>query len=149
LVLTVVVIILLGLGGLAAVALPGDSTGETDAGPRSTLLPAPTSPTVPPPDRPTSSTTPTTAAMRPTTTAAPAPTGAGAEIYAGACASCHGADRRGGVGPELTAATVRTEYPEVADQVEAVLGGVGDMDGFEDVLTAEQVLAVVLYTRQG
>ena len=78
-----------------------------------------------------------------------APAGPGAELYAESCAVCHGPNREGGVGPELSAARMVADYPDVADQIAVVLEGVGDMNGLEGTLTVEQIRAVVEYTRQG
>ena len=83
------------------------------------------------------------------TAVASAPTGSGAELYGTTCAVCHGPNREGGVGPELSAARMRADYPDVADQDAVVLEGVGDMGGFEGTLTLEQVREVVEYTRRG
>ena len=39
-------------------------------------------------------------------------------------------------------------YPEVADQVAIIVQGRGGMPSFEDRLSAEQIDAVVAYTRE-
>jgi mono/diheme cytochrome c family protein len=90
----------------------------------------------------------------------------GATVYA-RCASCHGANGGGGVGPALT--TVHDTFPNVADQVWWVTNGskavstgspygsptrpggqrvsVGGMPDWGNGLTAQQLLSVVYYER--
>ena len=70
----------------------------------------------------------------------------GAEIYAANCATCHGATGRGGVGPRL-ADLVVGRFPDVADEIEIVRSGRAAMPSFAGRLTAEEIRAVVEYTR--
>lgn len=69
----------------------------------------------------------------------------GAGIYRAVCATCHGRDGNGFVGPSLHDIAVR--YPDVETQVALVAGGRGQMPGFANDLSARQVRAVVDYTR--
>jgi mono/diheme cytochrome c family protein len=71
----------------------------------------------------------------------------GAEIYASNCATCHGADGGGGVGPQLSDGAVIEAYPNAVDEAIVINDGRGAMPGFEGELTPEQIVAVVEYTR--
>jgi mono/diheme cytochrome c family protein len=73
----------------------------------------------------------------------------GAAVYAASCSSCHGDDGTGGFAPELGGARVVTAFPDVADQIEVVTSGSGGMPAFRDRLTAEEIAAVVDFTRTG
>lgn len=73
----------------------------------------------------------------------------GAVLYAGACASCHGSDGGGGIGPALAGGAVVEAFPEVADQIALVAEGDGGMPGFAESLSPEEIEAVVLFTREG
>lgn len=70
----------------------------------------------------------------------------GAETFASTCASCHGAQGEGGVGPAF--AGIRERYPDVADHVQIVVDGRGQMPSFGPALTDTQVDAVVAYERE-
>lgn len=70
----------------------------------------------------------------------------GAQIFQANCASCHGADGSGGVGPKL-AGTVAKKFPNVDDQIAVVTDGRSSMPSFDGDLTAEQIREVVEYTR--
>jgi mono/diheme cytochrome c family protein len=70
----------------------------------------------------------------------------GAETFAGTCASCHGAQGEGGVGPAF--AGIEDRYPDAADQVQVVIGGRGQMPAFGSTLTDTQIEAVVAYERE-
>jgi mono/diheme cytochrome c family protein len=70
----------------------------------------------------------------------------GAAIYANSCASCHGADGSGGLGPAL-AGEVSANFPDVADQITFVAEGAGIMPAFGDELSDEELRQVVEYTR--
>lgn len=72
----------------------------------------------------------------------------GAVIYAGACASCHGADGGGGIGPALAGGAVVEAFPDVADQITIVAEGQGGMPNFDDSLSPEEIEAVVVFTRE-
>jgi mono/diheme cytochrome c family protein len=70
----------------------------------------------------------------------------GASVFAANCASCHGADGSGGIGPRL-AGKVATKYPDAADEVAVVTGGRGGMPSFGGDLRDEQIQQVVDFTR--
>ncbi len=70
----------------------------------------------------------------------------GRSIFEERCRSCHGADGRGGSGPDL--AGVEERFPDIADQVAVVTNGRGAMPGWGEALSDDQIRAVVLYTRE-
>ncbi|MGI9602752.1 MAG: c-type cytochrome [Acidimicrobiales bacterium] len=70
----------------------------------------------------------------------------GERIYQSRCASCHGRDGEGIVGPRL-AGTVVEKYPDIADQIAVVTNGRGGMAAFGDQLTAAEIEAVVIFER--
>jgi mono/diheme cytochrome c family protein len=72
----------------------------------------------------------------------------GQEVYADHCARCHGAEGEGGRGPTLAGGAVVEEYPEVEDQLDVVREGRGTMPAFGRRLSAEELRAVVDYTRE-
>jgi mono/diheme cytochrome c family protein len=76
-------------------------------------------------------------------------TSPGQAIYEASCASCHGADGSGGVGPQLSDGKVVEEYPDAADEVAVVTNGRNGMPGFEGDLSAQEIADVVEYTRTG
>ena len=69
----------------------------------------------------------------------------GAAIYARRCATCHGGDGGGGVGPSLV--DVAAKYPDVAAQIAVVADGRGQMPSFSRQLTSDEIAAVVEFTR--
>ena len=87
----------------------------------------------------------------------------GANVYAANCASCHGGVGEGGVGPELADGSVVDTFGDPADQIDWVTlgsasaeGGVygdnntasmGGMPAFGEVLSPEELIAVVLHER--
>ena len=71
----------------------------------------------------------------------------GAAIYGDNCASCHGGDGEGGVGPPLGGGAAVEAFPDAADQVTVVVEGRGGMPAFGNDLTPEQIDAVVEFTR--
>jgi mono/diheme cytochrome c family protein len=72
----------------------------------------------------------------------------GSQLYAANCATCHGADGQGAVGPQL-AGRVTQRFPDIQDQVRLVTQGSGSMPSFSGRLNAQQILRVVEYTRTG
>ncbi len=72
----------------------------------------------------------------------------GREIYGSLCASCHTADGSGGRGPGLNQGRVVAAYPDVEDQIELVTNGRAAMPAFSGRLGAEEIVAVVAYTRE-
>lgn len=73
----------------------------------------------------------------------------GQQVFAARCASCHGIDGGGGIAPAL-AGRMTERFPDPADQIALIAGGVPgtSMRAFEDVLSAEEIDAVVRYTRE-
>ena len=96
----------------------------------------------------------------------------GQGVYASSCASCHGADGGGGVGRPLSAGEVLLTFPDPAQHIAWVQNGSpaagtpygnpdrpggqhissdtsgGPMPPFADLLTEEEILAVVRYERE-
>ena len=73
----------------------------------------------------------------------------GTQLFAANCASCHGADGSGGIGPQLSGGRVLRDFPNEADEATFVANGRGIMPGFATALTPAQLKAVVDYTRTG
>lgn len=73
----------------------------------------------------------------------------GQEVFAANCASCHGADGSGGLGPQLSDGKVIEGFPDAADEVAVVTNGRGAMPSFEGRLSPEEIAQVVEYTRTG
>jgi mono/diheme cytochrome c family protein len=89
----------------------------------------------------------------------------GNDLYSGNCASCHGANGGGGTGPAFTNGAVLATFGACTDHVEWVAigtanwpdatygdtakpaGGGGQMPGYENTFTPEEIAAVVLYER--
>ncbi len=86
--------------------------------------------------------------------APPLPEGADAQLVEGRnvwqarCATCHGPDGGGGTGPRLNEGRVLERYPDPADQAAIIENGQGNMPSFSSVLTAEEIEAVIRYTRE-
>lgn len=74
--------------------------------------------------------------------------GEGRRVYREYCASCHGADGGGGVGPKLGGGAVVDRYPEVADQRAVVERGRAGMPGWRGTLSPAEIDAVVRYERE-
>ena len=72
----------------------------------------------------------------------------GRQIFADNCATCHQPDGSGGRGPRINDGRVVENYPDPADQIELVTNGRGGMPAFGERLGAEQIEAVVRYTRE-
>lgn len=71
----------------------------------------------------------------------------GREIFSTRCANCHGADGGGGLGPKLSDGRVVDLYPDIDAQIAVVTAGRNGMPSFSTLLDAEQIEAVVRYTR--
>lgn len=71
----------------------------------------------------------------------------GESVYTDNCASCHGADGSGGVGPALGGGAVVAAIPDAADQVVVITDGRNGMPSFDGRLTPEEIQAVTDYTR--
>ena len=70
----------------------------------------------------------------------------GAALFDANCASCHGGDGGGGLGPKLAGAVTK-DFPDIADQIAFVAAGKGIMPAFGGDLSKEQLRQVVEYTR--
>lgn len=70
----------------------------------------------------------------------------GREVWSRSCSSCHAPDGSGGRGPSVRA--VEDRYPTVAEQVVLVSDGRGSMPGFGSRYAADELEAVVRYTRE-
>jgi mono/diheme cytochrome c family protein len=71
----------------------------------------------------------------------------GAAVYAANCAVCHGGNGDGGVGPRLGDGAVVQRFPDIEEQRVVVTDGTGRMPAFGSRLSAEEIAAVVDYTR--
>ncbi len=72
----------------------------------------------------------------------------GRDIYVRNCASCHGPAGDGGVGRKISGGAVVDAFPAIEAQIELVRDGRNNMPAYGDRLTAEQIEAVVRYTRE-
>lgn len=71
--------------------------------------------------------------------------GEGKKEFAERCAACHGADGKGGIGPDLTAKTFK--YGKTAPDVTATIsdGRPGGMPGFKNELSGDKIQGLVQY----
>lgn len=72
----------------------------------------------------------------------------GQQIYDRSCASCHGDEGQGGVGPQLGGGAVAERIPDPADQERIVAEGRNTMPAFGRRLSSEEIAAVVRFTRE-
>lgn len=73
----------------------------------------------------------------------------GQTVYQGRCATCHGSTGGGGTGKKLSEGEVVARYPDASVQTSVVTNGLGGrMPAFREVLTPEEIEAVVRYTRE-
>ena len=70
----------------------------------------------------------------------------GRAVFADNCATCHGKRGEGLFGPQL-AGVVTTKYPNPQDQIAVVTNGRSGMPAFGSQLSAEEIRAVVEFTR--
>ena len=70
----------------------------------------------------------------------------GAALYGANCASCHGGDGSGGLGPRLAGQVVE-DFPVAADQEAFVAEGRRPMPAFGKRLSPDEIAAIVAYTR--
>lgn len=70
---------------------------------------------------------------------------AGADVYRARCASCHGADGGGAIGPSLS--EIETRLDDDA-QRDVVVTGLNTMPSFGNTLSQSDIDAVVRYTRE-
>jgi cytochrome c551 len=71
----------------------------------------------------------------------------GRAVFANRCASCHGSDGGGGLGPQLSGGRAAQRFPNIADQVGVITNGRGGMPAFGSKLSAAEIQAVAEYTR--
>ncbi len=69
----------------------------------------------------------------------------GKKIFSERCVACHGADARGGIGPDLTKAELKYGRSEAAILESVSSGRPGGMPGFGKELGHEQLEGVVTY----
>jgi len=72
---------------------------------------------------------------------------AGRKLFAANCASCHGLQGQGNVGPAFTGGKLVRDYPNAEDQVAFVSMGKGIMPAFSGILSHAQIESVVAYER--
>lgn len=73
----------------------------------------------------------------------------GQTVFQGRCATCHGSTGSGGTGKKLSDGEVVARYPDDAVQNSIITNGLGGrMPAFREVLTTEEIEAVVRYTRE-
>lgn len=72
----------------------------------------------------------------------------GREVWDARCAVCHGVDGEGGVAPATGNGATVLSLPDVADHVDVVTNGRRTMPAWRDILTAEEIDAVVRYQRE-
>jgi len=78
----------------------------------------------------------------PTEEQAPAEEVAAEELYQQNCAKCHGDNRNGGRGPALLPDRLSQD---ASVYVDIITNGSGGMPSFEDILTAEEIEALVAF----
>jgi mono/diheme cytochrome c family protein len=71
----------------------------------------------------------------------------GAAVFGHSCAGCHGGDGSGGIGPRLASGRVVADFPDQQQQIAFVTNGRGGMPAFGERLSADEISAVVDYTR--
>lgn len=72
----------------------------------------------------------------------------GSEVYVARCAVCHGDKGQGGIGPALGNGVAVASIPEVAENRRVVAQGRNTMPAWGNILSAEEIDAVVLYSRE-
>ncbi len=74
----------------------------------------------------------------------------GSRVWLQRCSSCHGVDGAGGIGPKLSDGLVVDNYPDAAVEKSIVQNGLNGnkMPAFTDILSDEEIDAVVRYTRE-
>ncbi len=70
----------------------------------------------------------------------------GGDLFGARCAGCHGGDGSGGIGPRLAGRMVE-RFPDPAAQITTVTEGRRGMPAFGGRLSAEEIAAIVEYTR--
>jgi len=79
--------------------------------------------------------------------AAGGPVASGAQLFQASCASCHGANGEGGIGPKLAGGVVITDFPYEPNQIAFVAKGRDGMPAFAGTLSPQELKQVVNYTR--
>ncbi len=72
----------------------------------------------------------------------------GRQTYVNSCVSCHGATGAGGIGNQINTPEILELYPTIEDQIEIVTDGRNRMPSFGARLSAEEIRAVVRYSRE-
>lgn len=72
----------------------------------------------------------------------------GQQVYLDNCARCHGNAGGGGAGPKIADGRLVRDFPDPESQAEVIRKGRGSMPAWEAKLTAEEIDAVVRYTRE-
>jgi len=70
-----------------------------------------------------------------------------AAIYRQNCSPCHGVNRQGGVGPNITAASLQSRGRTDQYVRETIANGRGGMPSWKDKLAAAQIEALVAFLR--
>lgn len=73
--------------------------------------------------------------------------GKGYDVYTARCASCHGVNGDGGIGPQMKGVTSRLSVDKHTEAVRNGRSGTG-MPAFGGQLTDEEIQAVVRYERE-
>jgi cytochrome c551 len=71
----------------------------------------------------------------------------GRAVFGNRCASCHGSDGGGGLGPQLSGGRAAQRFPNIADQIGVITNGRGGMPAFGSKLSQAEIQAVAEYTR--
>jgi len=85
-------------------------------------------------------------ANEPSSTSSAAARTPGGMVFAANCASCHGANGEGSLGPKLAGVVVGA-FPDPNDEIAFVEHGRGVMPAFASTLSPTQIRDVVTYTR--
>ncbi len=72
----------------------------------------------------------------------------GRALYSANCVNCHGTDGGGGVGSKLNGGRLVERYPDPAEQLLIVTEGRRAMPSFAEKLSADELEAVLRYTRE-
>lgn len=72
----------------------------------------------------------------------------GRELYIRQCQSCHGAAGGGGRGPKLAEGQILERFPDAESTIAIVSDGRNAMPAFSGRLTADEIEAVVRFTRE-
>jgi mono/diheme cytochrome c family protein len=98
---------------------------------------------------PTTTTTqpPTTTTTQPPTTTTAEPPLDGMAMYGQHCGSCHGADLEGGIGPALGPEGHAAHHAD-EELISIVASGKNGMPAFGDILSHDQINAIIVYMRE-